>query len=574
MPPLPPIPRKKRRSGKRAQPVWALPPSVPRSPTTSTPELEALIAHMLLLRYEQDIARLFSVHVDNVARKYLPKIMERMTLTAGSPGWCALHAGDEAVKDFFRGVVAMDLRQAGERVAPRSLEWSYTSLRHFALSNDIHICQSGEHGLQSYRLLPHLSALQAYVKSLNYQPAPAFAPPAFKAKYPPKPFMDRLKSVLAPLTGEDLSIQEISPPWEGWEEKAALGYAKMVETLWSVAREFDPRGYGVVLKQKLRNWCDCGCSTEHLGEVCERTVREDEMHRERQQAKGAVMHVHAEKEKECVDAPRREKGKGKEWDGRGGGVHGWGTKDEEDMWEKSLDLGGIEDSEDWEDQMTMGEQMEWRYLKAEREKELVGLPVYMHVCPLLIRVQGNAAYKLGKYGTAINYYLSADSIEPELPHYRLNAAQAYLQLCDWPSAEKLCTQSLRQHPHSVKALWRRSKARRMQAKPQGAARDLRQLLAVQPANREAREALEALLPALEGRPHGERCATCAGSCPHASSSSSHATSTASATPDPVEKDDPDVPVLTVPVSLVMPDTGKEEGFAYPSWERYRVERVG
>ncbi|KZT57668.1 hypothetical protein CALCODRAFT_495908 [Calocera cornea HHB12733] len=129
-----PQPRKKRRAGKRTArplPVWALTPSIPRSPTTSTPELEALIAHLLLLRYEQDIARLFSVHVDNVARKYLPKIMERMTLTAGSPGWCAVHAGDEAVKDFLRGVVAMDLRQAGERVAPRSLEWSYTSLRHF-----------------------------------------------------------------------------------------------------------------------------------------------------------------------------------------------------------------------------------------------------------------------------------------------------------------------------------------------------------------------------------------------------------------------------------------------------------
>ncbi|KZT57667.1 TPR-like protein [Calocera cornea HHB12733] len=353
----------------------------------------------------------------------------------------------------------------------------------------------------------------------------------------------------------------------------------MVDTLWSVAREFDPRGYGVVLKQKLRNWCDCGCSTEHLGEVCERTVREDELHRERQAAKAAPKALKAaekekEKERECLDMPKREKGKGKEWDGRGGGVWGWGTKDEEDMWEKSLDLGGIEDSEDWEDQMTMGEQMEWRYLKAEREKEL-----------------GNAAYKLGKYETAINYYLSADTIEPELPHYRLNAAQACLQLSDWRGAEKLCTQSLRQHPHSVKALWRRAKARRMQGKPQGAARDLRQLLGVQPANGEARDALGALLPALEGRKalHGERCTTCSGNCPHASSSSSHSASTSSALSahiDTPEKDEPDVPfeldefdhtrlsVLTVPVSLVMPDTGKEEAFAYPSWERYRVERVG
>ena len=37
------------------------------------------------------------------------------------------------------------------------------------------------------------------------------------------------------------------------------------------------RGYGIVLREKLTTkWCDCGCSTDHLGEVCERTVREDE----------------------------------------------------------------------------------------------------------------------------------------------------------------------------------------------------------------------------------------------------------------------------------------------------------
>ena len=72
------------------------------------------------------------------------------------------------------------------------------------------------------------------------------------------------------------------------------GYERACATLWRVAREFDVRGYGLVLRQKLvEKWCECGCSTDHLGEVCERTVRADE-------------------EESGVRA-----GKEREWDGRG-----------------------------------------------------------------------------------------------------------------------------------------------------------------------------------------------------------------------------------------------------------------
>ena len=65
--------------------------------------------------------------------------------------------------------------------------------------------------------------------------------------------------------------------WRDWKRKVRLGYERLTETLWQVAREFDVRGYGLVLRDKLINkWCECGCSTDHLGEVCERTVREEE----------------------------------------------------------------------------------------------------------------------------------------------------------------------------------------------------------------------------------------------------------------------------------------------------------
>ena len=54
-------------------------------------------------------------------------------------------------------------------------------------------------------------------------------------------------------------------------------------------------------------------------------------------------------------------------------MFGWGTEDEEDIWEMELDFGGIETGEcDCLDpEMTIGELMEWRYFKAEKAKELV-----------------------------------------------------------------------------------------------------------------------------------------------------------------------------------------------------------
>lgn len=76
--------------------------------------------------------------------------------------------------------------------------------------------------------------------------------------------------------------------------KIRVGYERLVDALWTVAREFDVRGYGLILREKLTTkWCDCGCSTDHLGEVCERTVREEE--------------------EESGIRP----GKEREWDGRG-----------------------------------------------------------------------------------------------------------------------------------------------------------------------------------------------------------------------------------------------------------------
>ena len=70
---------------------------------------------------------------------------------------------------------------------------------------------------------------------------------------------------------------KFGPAWNDWKLKVQIGYERLIETLWQVTKEFDVRGYGLVLREKLTmKWCECGCSTDHLGEVCERTVREDE----------------------------------------------------------------------------------------------------------------------------------------------------------------------------------------------------------------------------------------------------------------------------------------------------------
>lgn len=79
-----------------------------------------------------------------------------------------------------------------------------------------------------------------------------------------------------------------------WQQRVREGYDRLCALLFRIAGEFDVRGYGLLLREKLtEKWCECGCSTDHLSEVCEHTVRMEE-------------------EESGVRA-----GKEREWDGRG-----------------------------------------------------------------------------------------------------------------------------------------------------------------------------------------------------------------------------------------------------------------
>lgn len=94
-------------------------------------EVERVISEIMLRRFHMDIARLYSVRLHNVARTRLPLFMSMCTEASGSPGWIAANAREAVVKQFFTRAIAMDLREAGERVPMKSVLWTYTALRDF-----------------------------------------------------------------------------------------------------------------------------------------------------------------------------------------------------------------------------------------------------------------------------------------------------------------------------------------------------------------------------------------------------------------------------------------------------------
>ncbi|KAI0342741.1 hypothetical protein BDW22DRAFT_1357239 [Trametopsis cervina] len=568
------------KEGKKANASPSLGITKPISPVAL---LERAIAQMLLVRFEQDIARLFSTHIYCIALLQLPTFITRC-LTVAGPGWIAVNAESEDIKDFFRGAIGMDLRQAGDRVATKSVLWSYTALRHFATSNNIPICRT--RGLHSHELLPHYPALKAHLDALQASPPATFSKPPHLG-----PLTEGLRTLEQKFESKYKKIPVGSSEWDSeWRLKMRVGYERLTNTLWRVAQEFDVRGYGTVLREKLSsNWCDCGCSTDHLSEVCERTVKEE----------GLESKVRA--------------GKGREWDGRGSGVYGWETRDEEDAWEVELDFVSP-DPDEYEghpvdSDMTVGELMEWRYIRAEREKE-----------------QGNAAFKRGDYNEAIAHYKFAHQIEPEMPHYNLNLAAAYLKIHEWIKAERACDTALGQH-RSVKGYWRRAQARKAQSRVHDAIKDIRAILKLQPDNPEALSEIHQLVhpnqpPMVSPIPRSSSVSSLAIPSTSSSSSSAGSSTTLSASSSNTNADLPSVPLATphpsnpfpfsrtykddfklkisflpitidIPVNLPplvvgqndrvtrsslasLPPTNshtKLESFSYPSWERYAVQKV-
>ncbi|KAF8340492.1 uncharacterized protein EI90DRAFT_3035761 [Cantharellus anzutake] len=555
--------KKKRHTKKRVKEDVSESPHLRHPKPKTGPEaelaLERTISRILLHRFEYDIARLFSTHIHCVALTELPRLIQSALIIA-TPGWIALNANSDDVKDFFRGALALDLRQAGERVATKSVLWSYTAIRHFAVSHEVPLC--GQRGLHSHLLLPFHDHMRVHLKTLERGGAPVLSKP-----YHLSSTTSGLKSLETYCTSRVKSTPPGKLPkgWLNWKVKIKEGYDRMVETLWEVAQEFDVRGYGLVLREKLTDkWCCLGC----LGTVCEPSVRSCDQHKS--SAAG--------------------KGKEREWDGRGAGVIGWETENEEDSWKTDLDFGGLpideldthrdesDDIENIEGAMSVGELMEWRYIKAEREKE-----------------KGNAAFKRGDYRIAVEHYEKAHSIEAEIPHYQLNLAAAHLKLGNWMQAEKACGVALRQQK-STKAYWRRARARKMMGRLAESEEDLRSILVLQPSNEEALIELASMMrtstppPNEGGSSRGNLLSPRATASSPASSSHSHRLSPTSSKsytgvkqpdklndrPIPFEICDTDrvkLKIQCLPLTINIDPAVGQETFSYPSWDRYQLKTV-
>ena len=76
--------------------------------------------------------------------------------------------------------------------------------------------------------------------------------------------------------------------------------------------------------------------------------------------------------------------------------------------------------------------MDWRYFRAEKAKELVGVSssykLFTKTKSMRTIFQGNKHFRAQDYEAAIRQYTKAYEIEPELPHYQLNIAAAHLKL--------------------------------------------------------------------------------------------------------------------------------------------------
>jgi RNA polymerase II-associated protein 3 len=63
-----------------------------------TQEMERIISRIIYLRFQQDVARLFSTHLNYVAHLHLPKLFSSIMLVSG-PGWLAVNRDCESIKD-------------------------------------------------------------------------------------------------------------------------------------------------------------------------------------------------------------------------------------------------------------------------------------------------------------------------------------------------------------------------------------------------------------------------------------------------------------------------------------------
>jgi len=100
----------------------------------------------------------------------------------------------------------------------------------------------------------------------------------------------------------------------------------------------------------------------------------------------------------------------------------------------------------------------------------------------LAKEKGNAAFKAADYPSAVGHYTDAILADSSDHTFFLNRAAAYLKLGKSEDAERDCIKVLQLNPNNVKALFRRSQARRELENLDDAQADLDKALALEPTN--------------------------------------------------------------------------------------------
>ncbi|OCF33144.1 hypothetical protein I316_05189 [Kwoniella heveanensis BCC8398] len=110
------------------------------------------------------------------------------------------------------------------------------------------------------------------------------------------------------------------------------------------------------------------------------------------------------------------------------------------------------------------------------------------------RTDGNASFKKGKWVEAIGHYTNAILYNPQDPTAYSNRAQAFLKLDKFNDAERDCTTvlSLEKGRNNVKALYRRSLARKGLSDHTGAIQDIEEVLRLDKDNQVAQAEYEEL----------------------------------------------------------------------------------
>ncbi|GAA96094.1 uncharacterized protein L969DRAFT_94322 [Mixia osmundae IAM 14324] len=400
-------------------------------------EIDGILSKIFLERFKQDACRLYATRIERVARSKLPRLIEKLLALCG-PGWIAANAYTSEIQEYYRTHILADLRELDDRIWTNSAEWVYTAVRRRVISAGFLIPYDGLAPADLPAIMP---SLRAMLKQIEACPKPVCG------SLPQFPPVKLDQTTLMRFAQSKAKLAKNDPAWRNWRAKLELGLARMIDSLWETVGEFDVPtfGQGVTMAFQTRNAGIKGWETTQRFESI--IFEEEEERAERELATGAKR-----------SGKRRADEGG---DGRGAGVSGWDTIDEEDLWERRLE--GVHQAQlptpaknpadvslPAEDHMSIGERSVYRLFLAEADKD-----------------EGNKAYRRGDYAGAAGFYSAAHTAENRLPVYLLNRAMAYLKLELFEEAEEDCNSALLRHPANAKGLWRRAKARRGLSQQQG-----------------------------------------------------------------------------------------------------------